>query len=70
MNKSATNNQVIADLSRTQRITLKRNAQSVTIQKEWRKSNGNSWMVGKGIEVPNVCIPDLIESLDNSSQTR
>lgn len=54
---------VVADLSETQRITLRKNSDSVTLQKEWRKHGSNDWAIGKGIEVPNSHIPDLIESL-------
>lgn len=68
MNKSTKDNKVVADLSDTQRITLKKNNQSVVIQKEWRKSGDNNWMVGKGIEVPDACIPRLIESLGDSQR--
>lgn len=67
-NSTKANEEVVADLSDTQRITLKKSEQSVTIQKEWRKSGGNDWMVGKGIEVPNSCIPGLIESLGNNQR--
>lgn len=60
-----TNNSVeVAVLSNTQRVTLKKNKTSTTIQKEWRKSDNQAWMVGKGIELPNEYIPALIESLE------
>jgi hypothetical protein len=61
-------NEVIADLSRTQRITLKRKSGSVTLQKEWRKQDENTWMVGKGIEIPDSSVPRLIESLGNTQR--
>lgn len=63
MNSHTKNTEVIADLSKTQRITLKKNPQSITLQKEWRKQDCDNWVVGKGIELPDFCIPVLIESL-------
>lgn len=68
MNSHTKNSEVIADLSKTQRITLKKNPQSITLQKEWRKQDCNNWMVGKGIELPDSCIPGLIESLVENTQ--
>lgn len=54
---------VVTVLSNTQRITLKHNQDSVTLQKEWKKQENSDWAVGKGIEIPNTVVPDLIQSL-------
>lgn len=57
---------IVADLSNTQRVSLKRGNSSVTIQKDFRKGQEEEWTTSKGIEVPNKFIPELIKQLTES----
>lgn len=57
---------VVAELSNTQRISMKRKEKSVVVQKDFRRSGIDNWTTTKGIEVPGDHIPKLIQQLEAS----
>jgi hypothetical protein len=57
------NNNIVAELSNTQRISLKSGEKSIIIQKDYRKNSEEDWTTSKGIEVPHKFVPKLIEQL-------
>ena len=55
---------IVAELSNTQRISMKRKVRSVIVQKDFRKNGSDDWTTTKGIEVPETHIPELIRQLE------
>ena len=55
---------IVAELSNTQRISMKRKVRSVIVQKDFRKNGSDDWTTTKGIEVPETHIPELILQLE------
>ena len=62
------NTKVVADLSDTQRLVLLdvfvHGEGRVELRKEWRRSQSDEWSASKGITVPKIFVPALIEALN------
>ena len=56
---------VLLKISDTQRLTVIKKDKSLVIQKEWRKTQSESWHVNKGIELPSNCMNKLRKMLDS-----
>lgn len=64
MSNAINNNVILGDLSNTQRISLKPSDSGIIIQKEHRKDSSSEWIISKGISVPRLMIPQLIQQLN------
>lgn len=56
---------ILLTISDTQRLTVLKKEDSLVIQKEWRKTQDESWHVNKGIELPSGCMNKLRKMLDS-----
>ena len=55
---------IVANLSDTQRVSLKKGDSSITILKEFRRNSNDGWITAKGIEIPKDYINTLTQYLN------